>query len=151
MKIILAMMAFLVTTCGINAAEVLDVQQPDVRVAAHAPASVAKSYEFSVSPTVKKALIGTGMVIGAGLAWYYGIPLLYNLGYSAAKFVAPTQGWQYYAWGSQAYCHAGMACANSTAAHVTLNAAGSAAGGTAVGGATSVFEGVMSSMGRLFW
>ncbi len=144
-------MAFLVTAVEINAAD-LDALQSDGSAAKHATVStVKKPYEFTISPTVKKVLIGTGIIVGTGLAWYYGVPLLYNIGYSTAKFVAPTQGWQYYAWGSQAYCHAGMTCANSTAAHVTLNAAGSAVGGTAAGGVTSAFESVATGVGRLFW
>jgi hypothetical protein len=142
MKIILAILAFVVIEINVNSAIHEDYEETGISKQKHHEV-IDLNIETDPNPTQSKtsraisnSLIATGTALGVSAVWFYGNHLLYSVGYYLAESNAPTSGFTYYLLGQQSYHLAGVTFASSPMPNAVLAAVGSVVG-AAVGHITA--------------
>ncbi len=156
MKIILAILAFVVIEINANSAIHEDYEETGISKQKHHEV-IDLNIETDPNPTQSKtsraisnSLIATGTALGVSAVWFYGNHLLYSVGYYLAESNAPTSGFTYYFIGQQSYHLAGLAYASSPFPNAILTAVGSIVGATVGHIAARPFEKTVNFISRCF-
>jgi hypothetical protein len=142
MKIILAILAFVVIEINANPAPLEDYEETGISTQKHHEVidlnieTDQNPIQSKTSRVISNSLIATGTALGVSAVWFYGNHLLYSIGYYLAESNAPTSGFTYYLIGQQSYHLAGVTFANSPMPNAVLTAVGSVVG-AAVGHITA--------------